>query len=478
MILGDWERHFESFRSGIIGIDLRYEGPRGTRPLLYADWMATGRLYGPIEQTLLSVAAPFYGNVHSKSSCVAEVSEALYEESRRQIRSALHADERYALLLCGSGMTAAINKLVRLLQWPAGDMHERPVIFTSHLEHHSNLLPWLECGAEVVVVPPDRHGDPDLSALEDSLHATRHRHPRAGAFSACSNVSGRKLDVGRIAQVLHAHGCLCFVDHSAHASHASVSVQADLGSGFDAVFFSGHKLLGGPGSPGVLCVKKELIASRIPDEPGGGSVKWTNPWGGRSYVDDVEVRESAGTPGVMQALRLAMALRLKEKMGEAPMAARNGRLRSRLLKGLSAVEGLQFLDAEHGGVAPVVSFWSERVHHHRFARLLSDLHGVQVRSGCSCAGTYGHVLLGIDRPRSQEICEAIERNDLSTKPGWVRVSLHPTSTEAEVDAIVAAIGEVQLDSHRVASDGYDAVLDRHAIPACREIETLLRRCFE
>ncbi|WP_257452062.1 aminotransferase class V-fold PLP-dependent enzyme [Archangium lipolyticum] len=477
-MLEDWERHFEGFRSGIIGIELRYDGPMGTRPLLYADWMATGRLYGPIEQTLLSVAAPFYGNVHSKSSCVAEVSEALYEESRERIRSALNADERYALLLCGQGMTAAVNKLVRLLRWSAREEHERPVFFTSHLEHHSNLLPWLECGAEVRVVPPDRHGDPDLSALEDLLHATRHRPWRAGAFSACSNVSGRKVDVGPLAQLLHAHGCPCFVDHSAHASHASVSVRAGSGEWFDAVYFSGHKLLGGPGSPGVLCVKKELIASRVPDEPGGGSVKWTDPWGGRSYVDDMEVRESAGTPGVLQAIRLAMALRLKEKMGEAPMAARNGRLRSRLLEGLSSVEGLQLLDAKHGGPAPVVSFWSERVHHHRFARLLSDLHGVQVRSGCSCAGTYGHVLLGIDRPRSREICEAIERDDLSAKPGWVRVSLHPTSSLAEVDAIVAAIGEVQGDSRRHANDDYDAVSDRHASPAYGDIGTLLRRCFE
>jgi len=444
------ESYFAPFRSNIIGIEQDFETPFGPQKILYADWMASGRLYGPIEKLISETVAPFIGNTHTETSVTGSTMTQAYHEALRLIKNHVHASPDDAIICYGAGMTAVVNKFQRILGLRVHEKYlaavqsapnHRPIVFVTHMEHHSNQTSWLESLAEVRVIQADATGRVDLSHLAALLHEYRDRRVKIAAVTSCSNVPGLLTPYHEIATLLHRAGGLCFVDFAASAPYIFIDMHpSNQPEGWlDAIYFSPHKFLGGPGSSGVLIFNKKLYTNRIPDNPGGGTVDWTNPWGGHKYYDDIEAREDGGTPGFIQAIRAALCIRLKEAMGVENILRREHELLALIWARLCAIPGVHVLADQHGDRLGIISFYIEGLHYNLAVRLLNDRYGIQTRGGCSCAGTYGHYLLHVSRAHSRTITDQINRGDNSEKPGWVRLSLHPTTTDAEAHRLVEAI---------------------------------------
>ncbi len=485
------ERHFAPYRAHTIGQDACFESPYGPQRIVYADWTASGRLYAPIEQILLKRFGPRVGNTHSEGSETGRAMTLAYHEARDIVKAHCHAAADDLLLFAGNGMTGAMNKFQRILGLKAPEglrkyiripELERPVVFLTHMEHHSNQTSWCETIADVVVIPPDARGLVDLDALTALLHAYRMRPMKIGAFTACSNVTGVATPYHELARLMHRAGGVAFVDFAASAPYADIDMHppGDTEARLDAVLFSPHKFLGGPGACGVLLFNRGLYHNKAPDDCGGGTVNWTNPWGGYAFLDDIEAREDAGTPGFLQAIRAALALRLKEQMGVTAMQARERAIVACVLDGLQAIPGVHVLAPALRERQAVFSFYMQDLHYNLVVRLLNDRFGVQARGGCSCAGTYGHYLLHVDPTRSKAITDLIDHGDLSNKPGWVRLSFHPTSSAADVDHALGALraisahAQVWQQDYRYSAETNDYThRDDHGTARTR-----VRACFE
>ena len=447
------EAYFDSFRKNIIGIDQTFTSPYGDMPMLYADWIASGRLYGPIEDIMRNKVAPFVANTHTETTETGTLMTKAYHEARHIIKKHVNANEDDVLITAGFGMTGAINKLQRILGFKGCNKiniksclgnEERPIVFITHMEHHSNQTSWYETIADVVIVEPGEDGRPSAEKLRTTLEEHQHRKLKIGSFTACSNVTGIETDYHALARVMHEHGGLCFIDFAASAPYSDINMHPeDPLEALDAIFFSPHKFLGGPGSSGVLLFNKSLYNNKIaPDHPGGGTVDWTNAWGEYKYIDDIEAREDGGTPGFLQAIRTSLAIRLKEKMGTQQIHQREQELVDRIFDGIENIEGLHILEKHIKERIGAISIFSFEIHYNLVVKLLNDRFGIQTRGGCSCAGTYGHILFGIGKEESHRITEKINTGDLSEKPGFVRISVHPTMTNQEADRIVFALGEI------------------------------------
>lgn len=442
------QEYFNQFRQGIVGTDLVYRDNQ----VVYADWIASGRLYAPIEEFMLRKVGPLVANTHTETSFTGCAMTHLYHEAQAKIKQHVNADDSDVLVCAGTGMTGVINKFQRILglrvpeKWSDRftiDESEKPVVFITHMEHHSNQTTWNECAITLIVVPENEQGLPDESALESLLVKYQDRPMKIGAFTACSNVTGIKTKYYEYAKIMHRHGGFCFVDFAASAPYVDIDMHPGKPEErLDAVMFSPHKFLGGPGSSGVLVFNRELYKNKIPDHPGGGTVTWTNPWGEHRFFEDIEVREDGGTPGFLQAIRTALALELKEAMGTEKIQARESEIVNLLFDELEKIPQVNILHDNCRERLSVVSFYIVDIHYNLMVRLLSDRFGIQTRGGCSCAGTYGHILLGVDQDTSCAITNLIDEGDLSLKPGWVRISLHPTSTDNEVKFIAAGIKAV------------------------------------
>lgn len=459
---GELEAWFAPFRDGVIGNDLEHPLPGAVRRVVYADWTASGRLYRPIEDYLSNVLGPFVANTHTETTLTGTAMTRAYLQAQSIIKRHVNAGPRDVLIAQGSGMTGVINKLQRMLGLRIPEQlservairdEEKPLVVVTHLEHHSNQTSWEECAVHVEIVRRCPDGNPDLGHLEQILREHAHRPLRIGAFSGCSNVTGIITPYQRMAEIMHAHGGLCFVDFAASAPYVDIDMHpANPAQKLDAIYFSPHKFLGGPGSAGVLIFDASLYRLKVPDTPGGGTVAWTNPWGGHRFVDNIEAREDGGTPGFLQTIRAALAVRLKEAMGTARIHAREEELKSLFLGELLGDPGIHLLEPERHDRLCIFSFYSLEKHYNLIVKLLNDRFGVQVRGGCSCAGTYGHILLGVDEQTSEKITCEIDAGDLSNKPGWVRVSLHPTMTDEEAVFVARAIREVMSNYQRWKED--------------------------
>ncbi|MET1254739.1 aminotransferase class V-fold PLP-dependent enzyme [Aliikangiella maris] len=442
------ENYFEPFRENIIGIDLAYQG----HDAIYADWTASGRLYAPIEDFMTHQVGPLVANTHTEASYTGCAMTNLYHQAQKKIKAHVNANANDVLISAGAGMTAVINKFQRILgirvpeKWSERfeiQESEKPVVFITHMEHHSNQTTWNECEVTLIVIPANEAGMPDIQALENLLLEYRDRPMKIGSFTACSNVTGIKTDYHQFAEIMHRHDGFCFVDFAASAPYVDIDMHpANPLQRLDAVMFSPHKFLGGPGSSGILVFNKRLYHNKIPDHPGGGTVTWTNPWGEHRFFEDIEIREDGGTPGFLQTIRTALAIMLKEKMGTDKIQQREEEIVHLLCEQLSQIPEVNILHSANKNRLCVVSFYVVDIHYNLIVRLLSDRFGIQTRGGCSCAGTYGHILLGVDQDTSCAITNMIDEGDLSLKPGWVRISLHPTSTDAEVIAISQAIKQI------------------------------------
>lgn len=450
------EKYFEHFRQQTIGNDLEFKTPFGSQKMIYADWIASGRLYAPIEEKIQKSFGPWVANTHTETSESGTLTTKAYQHAQQIIKKHVNANSDDVLITTGNGMTGVINKFQRILgfkQYGAKDNpfnkfeylsdEKRPVVFITHMEHHSNQTSWEETIADVVVLQPDENMLVDENELIKKLEEYKHREIKIGSFTACSNVTGVRTNHHQLARIMHEHNGLCFIDFAASAPYDIIDMHPeDELESLDAIFFSPHKFLGGPGSSGVLIFNKELYTNSIPDNPGGGTVEWTNPWGDYKYIDNIEIREDGGTPGFLQAIRIALAIQLKEKMGVENIHKREDQLLERVFKGLKKIPKLHILSENVKDRLGVVSFYIEDVHFNLIVKILNDRFGVQVRGGCACAGTYGHFLLGVTPEQSKEISDKINSGDLSEKPGWVRLSLHPTMTNAELDTVI--LGLTQL----------------------------------
>ena len=449
---------FKKIRDDIIGIDQKFETPFGKKKIHYFDWTASGRLYSPIEKKISGTFGPFVGNTHSESTETGADMTISYEISRQIIKRHFNSNKENVLLMVGNGTTGAIAKLQRLLGLKFSSQSTRyakftkqkikkslalkkPVVFISEMEHHSNQTTWLECDTDVVLVPSDSMGVIDTNKLELLLIKYKNRNTKIGSFSACSNVTGILNPIEELARVMHKHNGLCFVDFAAAAPYLKIDINPkDKLAKLDAMFFSPHKFLGGPGTSGVLIFDKKLYFNDLsPESPGGGTVKWTDPWEGRSYYDSIETREDGGTPAFLQTIKTALCIKLKEEMGTANIIAREEELLKKLLNGLKLIPNLHVLGNLKTKRLGIVSFYIDGTHYNLIVKLLNDRFGIQTRGGCSCAGTYGHVLMELNKENSNKIMCMIDKGNLSTKPGWVRVSLHPTLLDEEVDLLINSL---------------------------------------
>lgn len=446
------EAYFAPYRAEIIGQDQWFPTPYGKRRILYADWTASGRLYRPIEECLQQRFGPYVGNTHTETSVTGTLMTHAYHYARQRIREHVNAGPGDVLITACSGMTRLVAKLQRILglriperapvqmSLPEG---ERPLVIVSHMEHHSNHTSWLETIADVAWLEPDSAGLVCPDRLEAELESHADRRIKIGAFTACSNVTGIETPYHALARIMHRHGGWCFVDFAASGPYVPIDMHpADPEERLDAIFFSPHKFLGGPGSAAVLVFSSDLYKNRVPDVCGGGTVEWTNPWGEHSYFSDIEMREDGGTPAFLQTIRTALAIGLKEEMGPDRMLAREHELVQRAMEKLQDIRGLRVLAASVVHRLGIISFSVDEVHFNLMVRLLNDRFGIQVRGGCSCAGTYGHYLLSVSYAQSHRITAMIEEGDLSSKPGWVRLSLHPTMSNDEVDFACDAIEQI------------------------------------
>ncbi len=446
------EKYFEKFRKGIVGIDQEFESPYGKKKIIYGDWIASGRLYKPIEDKISNEIGPFIGNTHTETSETGIRMTHAYHKSHQLIKQHVNADSNDVIITAGSGMTDIINKFQRILGLKyCGKISgksciaesERPVVFITHMEHHSNQTSWYETNADVVIIKPGEGLLVDPENLRKALENYKDRPFKIGSFSACSNVTGVRTPFYELAKVMHENGGVCFIDFAASAPYETINMHpADPMEKLDAVMFSPHKFLGGPGSSGVLVFNASMYKNEVPDTPGGGTVDWTNRWGKYKYIDDIEAREDGGTPGFLQSIRTALCIDLKNQMGIENIEKREKELLTKAFKELDKIEELNILADNVRDRLGVISFYVDKIHFNLFVKLLNDRYGIQTRGGCACAGTYGHYLLEVSYEQSQEITDKINHGDLSDKPGWVRWSLHPTMKDSEVDLMITALNDI------------------------------------
>ncbi len=453
------EAIFDQLRRAVIGRRSTFEGPFGSRMISYADHTASGRALDFIEDYLRRTALVEYGNTHTEDSYTGRRTTQRSAEAVEMVKAGVGADERDVALFCGTGSTGAIarfQEILRLKIAPGADKLkalkaigrvEPPLIIVGPYEHHSNEISWRETVAEVVECPMSDEGLIPLEALETMIAMQREATPERqiiGSFSAASNVTGVLTEVHAIARIFHRYGGLACFDFAASAPYVPINMHPeDPEEAIDALFISPHKMLGGPDTPGVLIFRRDLYTLEVPTTAGGGTVRYVSPLG-HVYSDDISQREEAGTPGIIQKLRCGLVFALKDRLGAEAITAREQRWLKRAILRLSNHPKLELLRPECGGrCLPILSFNIKadgRYLHHRFVTaLLNDLFGIQSRAGCSCAGPYGHRLLGIDSRTSERYCQVILGGYEGLKPGWVRVGLHYIMSEAEVDFLLDAI---------------------------------------
>ncbi|NOT37277.1 MAG: aminotransferase class V-fold PLP-dependent enzyme [Saprospiraceae bacterium] len=466
--------YFSKFRQGIIGIDTEIPTPFGNKKMIYADWVASGRLYQPIEDTMIHSVGPYCANTHTETSLTGSLMTQAYEESKKYIKREVNANENDVLIFSGSGMTDSVNKLQRILGLRIPEKSEiyldklirknendRPIIFITHLEHHSNHTSWLETLADVEIINPDEQGLVDLNHFELLLEKYKNRPLKIASVSACSNVTGIFTPYFKIAEMIHREGGWCFVDFACSAPYVEINMHPENSLQYlDAIFLSPHKFLGGPGTPGILVMSKNLYSNTVPDNSGGGTVFFTTPWKYHEYLDDIEIKEDGGTPPFLQGIKAALSFKLKKEMGVENMLSREKLLVTTIMHKLKSIPNLTVLAAQHEHRIGAISFYIHDLHFNLVVRILNDYFGIQVRGGCACAGTYGHYLLNLNQLDSANILKRIKAGESFARPGWIRLSLHPTHTDEEINVMLEAI-EYVAKNHQELSKNYNYIPEKN-----------------
>lgn len=456
-------------RSEIIGDCSVYDTPFGKRNLFYADYTASGRNLRFIEDKLIEIEKS-YANTHTTDDYSGRCLTDLLHGAEERIKDLVGATEDYKIISVGSGSTGALKRLQEILgiyipphtkdrifssidSLNCRDCTvldkiniDRPVVFIGPYEHHTNELMWREAFAEIVVIELNSSGDVDTEMLERELKRNKYKNRvKYCSFSAGSNITGLLTDTYKIAEIAHKHDSYIFFDFAATAPYVDINIARDKSNYFDAIFFSPHKFLGGPGSSGILVFHEKLYRKDLsPTTAGGGTVEYVGFYD-QDYTSDIETREKAGTPPILQTIKTALAMEVKNKIGIEKIEAAEERNKKMFFDHFQDHQKIVIIgDEDPEKRIPIISFnirHKDRYLHPRLVtRLLSDLFGIQSRAGCSCAGPYGHRLLKIDNDTSQKYRNLIVNDGMSgIKPGWVRVNLHYVFTEADVRFIINAI---------------------------------------
>lgn len=444
----------DTLASNVIGKGLIFDGPEGPVKLIYADYAASGRAHRAVEHFVMDNVLPVYANPHTQASYCGRSINALRRLAREEISAFCGADERDAVIFAGSGATAGIQKLVRLLGADRRDPQgRRALVLHGPYEHHSNLLPWRECGAEVVEVPECNEGGPDRKFLERRLVEAEGRRIIA-TFSAGSNITGVLSDIPALSRLVKKHGGAVIWDHAGAAPYQPMSMHPAPDVHIDALVCSPHKFIGGPGASGILVVRRGAVIINRPSAPGGGTVSFVSPHG-QDYHADIVAREEAGTPNAVGDIRAALALIIRYCLARAGGDEKAASMRHKAVQAWRRNPLIEILGDDHAEALPIVSFCVRdrhggMVHHQLVTRILSDCFGVQARGGCACAGPYVHRLLNIDEQESQAIRQAISNADELEKPGFVRVNFSPLMDEDELTTLIEAVDRVARESDRYA----------------------------
>jgi len=442
----------EQIRSAVIGEGALLETPFGQKPLVYADYTASGRSLSFIENYIQQAVLPWYANTHTETSFTGRQSTALREQARAQIRSSMNGTEAHKVIFAGSGATAAIDRLLRMLnlRLPRDldrrygfDRYiltaDRPVVFIGPYEHHSNELIWRESIATLVTIPLDAQGQIDQQVLAQQLALYADRPLKIGSFSAASNVTGIKSDIKAISELLHEHDALAFWDYAAAAPYVEIDLQAQ---GQDAVFISPHKFVGGPGTPGVLVVNEAVLNNSIPAVPGGGTVSFVSPEGHR-YTRDIERREEGGTPAIVESIRAGLVFQLQQQVGAKNIEALEHDFMQRALARWAQHPAIEVLGNGSTERLSICSFQinhqGKPLHYGFVVALLNDLFGIQARGGCSCAGPYGHSLLGLDMETSRALEKQMLAGEMVLRPGWTRMNFNYFIDEGTFEYLLRAV---------------------------------------
>ncbi len=466
----------ESIRKQIIGNDLVFDTPFGERHLLYTDYTASGRGLKFIEEKILNIEKS-YANTHTEDDYSGKYMTTLLHQAEAKIKQSVNAGKGGKVIAAGSGCTGALKKLQEIIgvyippvtrekiyysMRKSNDTDQgfveklekdSPVVFIGPYEHHTNELMWREALAEVVVIPFDSEGRIDLNELEKKLSAPAYKQRlKIGSFSAGSNITGILTRVYDIARLCHKHNALVFFDFAAVAPYIEINMNKDKETYFDAIFFSPHKFLGGPGTSGILVFNEKIYRTDLPPTTAGGGTVTYVGYNTHDFSNDIETREKAGTPPILQTIKAALVLDLKEKTGIKAIEKIEALYTEYFGDELKNINNLELL----GDVAPekrvsIVSFnikHLDRILHPKFVtKLMNDLFGIQSRAGCSCAGPYGHALLGIENNTSRKYRNLVIKGNEGLKPGWVRVNIHYTLSKDDVDYLIRAIKFIAQKGH-------------------------------
>jgi selenocysteine lyase/cysteine desulfurase len=425
-------------RESVIGDDAVLQGPFGRRRMVYVDYTASGRALTFVEDVIRHRVLPAYANTHTEASVTGRLTTELREDARRIIHGAVGGGDEDAVIFCGSGTTGAIDKLVRVLDLDGA------VVFVGPYEHHSNELPWRESGADVVTIREDALGRVELDHLEYELR----RHPaglKIGTFSAASNVTGIITDSDAVSEVLHRHGAIAFFDYASAGPYLPIDM-----TGKDAVFLSPHKFVGGPGTPGVLVAKRALLSRAVPTVPSGGTILFVTPRDA-SYHPDAEIREEGGTPAIVESIRAGLAFALKEQVGAGEIMRREHAFARRALVSWGADPNIEILGDPRPDRLAILSLGLRHgdslLHGNFVVAVLSDLFGIQARSGCFCAGPYIHRMYPIDDEWSEEMHAEVLRGHMGAKLAFTRIGFNYFVSEEAFRYVIEAV-------HLVAEHGW------------------------
>ncbi|MEE9453569.1 MAG: aminotransferase class V-fold PLP-dependent enzyme [Paracoccaceae bacterium] len=433
-------------RDGLIGEGRMIPGKFGEVPLVYADYVASGRALQQVENFIATHVLPFYANTHTDASYCGDYTTNLRAQARAEIARLTHADENCTVVFSGAGATAGLNRLIALL---GVEQAENPVVLIGPYEHHSNILPWRESKATVVEIPEAPMGGPDMGALEQTLLEHQDADLLIGSFSAASNVTGIITDATAVTRLLKSHKAISIWDYAGGAPYLSIDMASGTDAEKDAVVISAHKFPGGPAASGVLILRNNAVKRDTPTWPGGGTVTFVSPWR-HDYHDSISEREEAGTPNVIGDIRAALVFMIKDSIGQDAITAREHELNEMAMAGWADNPHLTLFDVENQNSLPIFSFLvkdaqGEIINAKHFTHMLSDTYGIQARGGCACAGPYGHRLLGVDRATSDSLRSQILAGNDDVKPGWVRLNFSYLMDDRTACYIIDSVNRLALE---------------------------------